>query len=154
MSAALDRLEALGLALPAPPTPRGSYRAWRRSGALLVTAGVLPMDGDRLLTGRVGDDLTVAEGALAARTAALSLLAVLAQGAGELDRITQVVLLQGWVRSAPGFTAQPQVIDGASDLLVAVLGEAGRHARVALGAAELPLGAVCELQATAEVADG
>ncbi len=154
MSGALDRLRALGLTLPAPPAPRGSYRAWRRSGALLVTAGVLPVDAGTLLTGRVGDDRTVEEGVRAARVAVLSLLAVLAEGAGGLDRIAQMVLLQGWVRSAPGFTAQPQVVDGASDLLVAVLGEAGRHARVALGAAELPLGALCELQATAEVADG
>ncbi|HUY98016.1 MAG TPA: RidA family protein [Verrucomicrobiae bacterium] len=145
------RLAQLGLRLPPVPTPRGRYRPWRRSGTTVVTAGIVAADEQGVRVGRVGEDLDLTAGAAAARVAALSLLAVLDEAAGGLARISQVLLLQGFVRSAPGFTAQPQVVDAASELLFDVLGEAGLHARVAVGAAELPLGAAVELQAWAEV---
>ncbi len=141
-----QRLTELGLTLPPVPEPRGRYRPFRLAGTVIVTAGVLSSDADGVRAGRLGDDLGLAEGAAAARVAALALLAVLERAAGGLDRVTQLLLVQGFVRSAAGFTQQPQVIDAASELLGAVLGDAGLHARVAIGAAELPLGAAVELQ--------
>ncbi|HVA21069.1 MAG TPA: RidA family protein [Candidatus Micrarchaeia archaeon] len=146
-----ERLRRLGLQLPPVPVPRGRYRPWRRSGTLVVTAGLISADAAGVRGGRVGADLDLAAAAAAARVAALALLAVLEEAAGGLDHVAQLLLVQGFVRSAAGFTEQPQVVDAASELLGAVLGEAGLHARVAIGAAELPLGAAVELQAWAEV---
>ncbi len=149
-----ERLRELGLGLPPVPAPRGRYRPWLRAGSLVVTAGVIAADQAGVRTGRVGDDLDVEAAREAARVAALALLAILDEAAGGLDRIAQLLLLHGYVRSAPGFGEQPRVVDAASELLAAVLDEAGLHARVALGVSELPLGAAVELQAWAEVAGG
>ncbi len=146
---ARSRLAQLGLTLPPPPEPIASYVPFALAGNLIVTSGVLPVRQGRVISGRLGADLGVAAGAEAARLAALSLLAVLARAAGDLDRVRSLVQLTGYVRSADGFSRQSEVVDGASELLLQVLGEAGRHARVSVGVAELPRDACVELQLTA-----
>ena len=143
-----ERLARMGLELPAPPL--ASYVPFTFAGDLIVTAGVVPIRDGRVIAGRLGSDLTVDAGVAAARTATLSLLAILAVAAGRLDRITGLVLLTGYVRSAPDFSRHSEVLDGASNLLLEVLGENGRHARVAVGVAELPREACLELQLTAK----
>jgi enamine deaminase RidA (YjgF/YER057c/UK114 family) len=145
-----ERLAQIGLELPAPPVPLASYVPFTFAGDLIVTAGVVPIRDGRVIAGRLGSDLTVDAGVAAARTATLSLLAILAVAAGRLDRITGLVLLTGYVRSAPDFSRHSEVLDGASNLLLEVLGENGRHARVAVGVAELPREACLELQLTAK----
>jgi enamine deaminase RidA (YjgF/YER057c/UK114 family) len=145
-----ERLARIGLELPAPPVPLASYVPFTFAGDLIVTAGVVPIRDGRVIAGRLGSDLTVDAGVAAARTATLSLLAILAVAAGRLDRITGLVLLTGYVRSAPDFSRHSEVLDGASNLLLEVLGENGRHARVAVGVAELPREACLELQLTAK----
>ncbi|MEW6684553.1 MAG: RidA family protein [Nitrospirota bacterium] len=147
------RLEALGLTLPPPPKPVASYVPAVRSGALLFLSGILPMqDGKPAWTGKLGRELTVEQGAEAARLACLNALAVVKAELGTLDTVKRIVRLGGHVASADGFTQQPAVVNGASDLLVTIFGEAGRHARLALGAHELPLGAAIELELIVEVA--
>ncbi len=147
-----DRLKSLGLTLPPAPRPVASYVPAVRCGSLLFLSGILPMhDGKPAWTGKLGRDLTVEQGADAARLACLNALAVIKAEVGSLDAVKKVVRLGGHVASAEGFTQQPAVVNGASDLLVAVFGEAGRHARLALGAAELPLGAAVELELIVEV---
>jgi enamine deaminase RidA (YjgF/YER057c/UK114 family) len=140
-------LKTLGLELPEPPKPVATYVPAVRTGSLLFLSGVLPMrNGQLAYAGKLGRDLGVAEGVEAAKMAMLNALAIAKQQLGSLDRITQVVKVVGHVASAEGFTDQPQVLNGASDLLVAVFGEAGRHARVATGAAELPRRAAVEIE--------
>ena len=142
-----DQLRALGLELPSPPKPVASYVPAVQSGDLLFLSGILPMrDGMPAWTGKLGRELTVEQGAEAARLACLNALAVIKAHLGSLDRVARIVRLGGHVASAEGFTQQPAVVNGASDLLVAVFGEAGRHARLALGASELPLNAAIELE--------
>ncbi|MGH7642213.1 MAG: RidA family protein [Candidatus Dormibacteria bacterium] len=145
-SAPEQRLAQLGLALPPPPTPVASYVPFTFAGELVVTAGVLPQREGRVVTGRLGQDLGVEPAAQAAQLAALSLLSLLAAATGRLDRVQGLVLLTGYVRSAADFSRQPEVIDGASKLLLEVLGDRGHHARVAVGVAELPREACLELQ--------
>lgn len=148
-----QQLEALGLTLPPPPRPVASYVPAVRSGSLLFLSGILPMkDGKPAWTGKLGRELTVEQGAEAARLACLNALAVVKAEAGTLDAVKRIVRLGGHVASAEGFTQQPAVVNGASELLVAIFGEAGRHARLALGAYELPLGAAIELEMIAEIA--
>ena len=143
-----EKLKTLGLELPEPPKPVATYVPAVRTGSLLFLSGVLPMrNGQLAYAGKLGRDLGVAEGVEAAKMAMLNALAIAKQQLGSLDRITQVVKVVGHVASAEGFTDQPQVLNGASDLLVAVFGEAGRHARVATGAAELPRRAAVEIEA-------
>ncbi|HSA64059.1 MAG TPA: RidA family protein [Nitrospira sp.] len=142
-----EKLKTLGLELPEPPKPVATYVPAVRTGSLLFLSGVLPMrNGQLAYAGKLGRDLGVAEGVEAAKMAMLNALAIAKQQLGSLDRITQVVKVVGHVASAEGFTDQPQVLNGASDLLVAVFGEAGRHARVATGAAELPRRAAVEIE--------
>jgi enamine deaminase RidA (YjgF/YER057c/UK114 family) len=142
-----EKLKTLGLELPEPPKPVATYVPAVRTGSLLFLSGVLPMrNGQLAYAGKLGRDLDVSEGAEAAKMAMLNALAIAKQQLGSLDRITQVVKVVGHVASAEGFTDQPQVLNGASDLLVAVFGEAGRHARVATGAAELPRRAAVEIE--------
>lgn len=142
-----DQLAALGLTLPPAPKPVASYVPAVRSGHLLFLSGILPMkDGKPAWTGKLGRDLTVEQGAEAARVACLNALAVVRAELGSLDAVTRIVRLGGHVASAEGFTQQPAVVNGASDLLVSIFGQAGRHARLALGAQELPLGAAIELE--------
>src|SRR5262245_46953624 len=141
------KLKALGLELPPPPQPVATYVPAVRAGDLLFLSGVLPMQNGQLAyTGKLGRELTVSQGAEAAKIALLNALAIAKQELGSLDAVTRVVKVVGHVASAEGFTEQPQVLNGASDLLVAIFGEAGRHARVATGAAELPRGAAVEIE--------
>jgi enamine deaminase RidA (YjgF/YER057c/UK114 family) len=142
-----EKLTSLGLELPEAPKPVATYVPAVRTGNLLFLSGVLPMrNGQLAFTGKLGRDLTVPEGIEAAKIAILNALAIAKQELGSLDRITRVVKVVGHVASADGFAEQPQVLNGASDLLVAIFGDAGRHARVATGAAELPRGAAVEIE--------
>jgi enamine deaminase RidA (YjgF/YER057c/UK114 family) len=143
------RLAALGLQLPEPPQPLAGYRPFTTAGDLIFTAGVVPVRDGKVITGTVGESVSLEETIEAARVAALSVLASLARAAGGLEEIKGVMLLTVYVKSAPGFQNQPEVADGASKLLVAVLGEKGEHARVAVGVTELPRGACLEIQAIA-----
>jgi enamine deaminase RidA (YjgF/YER057c/UK114 family) len=139
-----QRLAELGLSLPAPRQPAGNYRGWVRIGDLLFLSGQ-GADGH---TGRLGAGLSVAQGYAAARACALNLLSQARDALGTLDAVEQLVQLRGFVTSSPEFTEQPEVIDGASDLLVEVFGAAGEHARTAIGVAALPRGFAVELDLT------
>lgn len=142
-----EKLTSLGLELPEAPKPVATYVPAVQTGNLLFLSGVLPIrNGQLAFTGKLGRDLTVPEGIEAAKVAILNALAIAKQALGSLDRITRVVKVVGHVASADGFAEQPQVLNGASDLLVAIFGDAGRHARVATGAAELPRGAAVEIE--------
>lgn len=146
-STGAERLKALGLVLPPPPAPAAAYEPWARLGEVIHTAGQLPIvDGSLVRTGRLGAGITTAEGAELAATAALNLLAVGAAALGDLEQL-RVVKLTVFVASDPGFTEQHLVANGASELLAAVLGEAGVHARSAVGVSALPLGSPVELEA-------
>jgi enamine deaminase RidA (YjgF/YER057c/UK114 family) len=148
-----SKLKALGLQLPPPPQPVATYIPAVRVGDLLFLSGVLPMrDGQLAFSGKLGRDLTAEEGMEAAKLSLLNALAIAKQELGSLDRISRVVKVVGYVASAEGFVQQPQVLNGASDLLVAVFGEAGRHARVAVGAAELPRCAPVEIEMILSIA--
>lgn len=143
----LARLTELGIELPTPPAAAGSYLPTQISGDLVFTAGQLPfVDGALPATGRVGAEVSAEDAKGYARVAAVNVLAAVHAAVG-LDRVEQVVKIVGFVASAEGFNGQPGVINGASDLLVEVFGEAGRHARSAVGVAELPLGSPVEVEA-------
>jgi enamine deaminase RidA (YjgF/YER057c/UK114 family) len=149
---AAGRLAELGLTLPPVVAPAGSYVPAVRTGQFVYTAGQLPVvDGKLPATGKVGAEVSPSDAAVLARTCALNALAAAAAAAGGLDQIARIVKVVGFVASAPGFNAQPQVINGASDLLVEVFGEDGRHARSAVGVAELPLNAPVEVELIAEI---
>ena len=146
------RLTELGIALPPAPKPVAAYIPAVRVGDLLFLSGTGPFkDGQIAFTGKLGKDLTVEQGYDAARLTLLNALAMVRQELGTLDRVVRIVRLTGHVASAEGFTQQPAVINGASDLLVQIFGEAGRHARLALGAAELPLNMCIELELILQV---
>ncbi len=140
------RLAAMGLTMPPPPQPVAKYQPHMTAGSLVVTSGVLPMQEGRVITGRLGESMTVEAGVAAARQAALSALSSLAAASGGLQAIASLVSLTVYVRCAPDFARQPEIADGASELLLQVLGSAGQHARVAVGVAELPLEACLEVQ--------
>ncbi len=149
-----QRLAALGLTLPAVPASVANYVPAVRSGSLVFLAGQIPRRADgQVLVGKVGRDCTEAQAADAARTCALQLLAALKAEVGDLGRVRRIVRVGGFVNCTPDFTAQPKVINGASDLLVAVFGERGRHARAAVGVAALPAGAPVEVELVAEIAE-
>jgi len=148
------RLADLGIELPAVPPPAGLYAPAVRSGNQLYVSGQVPRAGDGsgvAAVGKLGHDITVEEGAALARTCALQALAVVRAELGSLDRVRRVVRVAGYVASASGFTQHPAVINGASQLLLDVFGEAGRHARVAIGVAELPAGVPVEVEFLFEV---
>lgn len=145
------RLAELGITLPPVATPAGSYVPARRTGSLVFTAGQVPIvDGKVAATGKVGDTVTPEDAAGLARICALNALAAI-DGLVGLDAVAGVVKVVGFVASAEGFTGQPSVINGASDLLAEVFGDAGRHARSAVGVAELPLGVPVEVEMIVEV---
>jgi enamine deaminase RidA (YjgF/YER057c/UK114 family) len=147
-----ERLKELGLTLPTAPKPVANYVPAVRAGELLFLSGVLPMrDGKLQVQGKLGRELTIEQGYAAAKLATLNALANMKQELGSLDRVSRVVRLVGHVASAEGFVQHPAVMNGASDLLVAVFGEAGRHARVAVGAAELPMNAPVEIEMIVQV---
>jgi enamine deaminase RidA (YjgF/YER057c/UK114 family) len=146
------RLHELGIVLPTPVAPVASYVPYVRTGSLVFVSGNIPFhEGKLIRTGLVGSDVTVEDAVADARMCAINLLAQLRAAAGTLDNIKQIVRVGVFVASAPGFRAQPQVGNGASDLFVEVFGDAGRHARAAVGVAELPLGAPVEVDVVAEL---
>jgi enamine deaminase RidA (YjgF/YER057c/UK114 family) len=148
------RLSALGLTLPAVVAPLAAYVPAVKTGTTVYTAGQLPMaDGQLLSTGKVGAEVGAAEAAALARTCALNALAAAASVAGGLSSIKRIIKLTGYVASAPDFTGQPQVVNGASELLLEIFGEAGRHARSAVGTAVLPLNAPVEVELIVETRD-
>lgn len=145
------RLSELGLALPSVATPAGAYVPAVRAGSLVFTAGQVPLVGGSLTAvGKLGAEIDVEHGKELARTCALNALAAVDALVG-LDTVLRVVKVVGFVASAPGFTAQPSVVNGASELLGDVFGGAGVHARSAVGVAELPLGAPVEVELIVEV---
>lgn len=146
-----SKLQELGLSLPEMATPAGAYVPGKQTGNLIFVAGQLPLrDGELICTGKVGSDVTIEEAYEGAKQCALNGLAVLKSVAGSLDDIAQLVRVEGFVASADGFTDQAKVINGASELFASVFGEAGSHARLAVGANELPLGASVEVALIAE----
>lgn len=146
------RLKELGIELPAAPKPVANYVPVVRVGDLLFLSGVLPSkDGQLVMTGKLGAGLSIDQGVAAAKLAVLNALAIVKAEVGSLDRVRRIVKMVGHIASASGFTDQPLVLNGASDLLVAVFGEAGRHARVAVGAAELPRQAPIEIELIVQV---
>lgn len=147
------RLTELGIELPAANPPVASYVPAVVTGSLVFVSGQVPLEaGTPMWTGHVGAEISLEEGAQAARRCGLQALAVLRAELGSLDRVRRIVKVTAWVASAPGFTDQPKVANGASDLLQEVFGEAGRHARAAVAAPELPLGVPVEVELVAEVA--
>lgn len=144
---ATEKLAKLGVVLPPPPRPVGSYLPAVQAGPWLYVSGMLPLqDGKVLFPGLLGRDVSTEEGALAARQAVLNALAVIADAVGSLGTIERVVRLTGYVASAADFYQQPAVLNGASDLLADLFGERGKHSRVAVGVAALPLRAPVELE--------
>ena len=157
MSVIEDRLGALGLQLPAPvaapPGVRLPFELVRVHGDLAYLSGHGPFDGDRLLvTGRVGAEVSVEQAYEAARATALSMFASLKRELGDLDRVTEWIKLLGFVKCAEGFNATPAAINGFSDLILELWGDAGRHSRSAIGAGELPFGMTVEVEAVVAVA--
>jgi enamine deaminase RidA (YjgF/YER057c/UK114 family) len=147
-----ERLVELGIELPPAAAPLASYVPVRISGGHAFVAGQVPLEDGRLLvSGRLGAGLSIEQGQAAARRCALQGLAALRDALGSLDRVRAIVKLEVFVTSAPGFTDQPKVANGASDVLVEVFGDEGRHARVAVGVSELPLGAPVEVALIASV---
>jgi enamine deaminase RidA (YjgF/YER057c/UK114 family) len=147
-----ERIAALGLTLPPVTAPVAAYVPAVRTGGYVYVSGQVPMvDGKLSATGKVGGEVSAADAAGMARTCALNALAAAAAAAGGLDKIRRIVKVTGFVASAPGFAGQPQVINGASELLIEVFGEEGRHARSAVGVAELPLNAPVEVELIAEI---
>ncbi len=147
------RLVELGIDLPAPFPPAGQYVNAVRTGDLLVLGGHIPFHPpETLVLGKLGADLDIAAGRQAARFAAINALATIRSTLGTLDAIKQVVLVRGVVNAAPDFIGHTQLIDGASDVFVEVFGEAGRHARLAVGVSSLPANLALEIEVTLEVA--
>lgn len=146
------RIQALDLIIPEPPKPAGHFVPAVQTGNLLFVSGQISViSGQIFIKGKLGRDLSIEQGQEAARLALHNVLAVIRMSVGTLDRIKRIIKLNGWVASAEGFNDQPQVVDGASMLLEEIFGEAGKHARAAIGVAELPLGASVELELIVEV---
>jgi enamine deaminase RidA (YjgF/YER057c/UK114 family) len=154
MAGTLDaRLAELGITLPDAPAPAANYVPFVVTGNTVYVSGQISMSDGALITGKLGADMGPEEGAAAARACALALLAQLrAACEGDLDRVQRVLKLTGFVNSTAEFTDQPKVINGASDLLVEVLGDKGRHARSAVSAASLPLGVAVEIEGIFQIA--
>lgn len=140
-------LADLGITLPTAPAPAANYVPFVRSGDLLYVSGQVSMDADGLVRGKLGENMSVEDAQKAARLCALNLLAqVSAACDGDLNKVVQVVKLTGFVNSTPDFNQHPQVVNGASDLMAEVFGDAGKHARAAVGSSSLPLGVAVEVE--------
>ena len=146
-----ESLASLGFELPQLPAAGGNYVSAKRVGEIVYLSGVISTGPQGIVTGTAGLDRTIEEGYAAARACALTQLAVLKRELGSLDRIAEVLTVNGYVNADPGFADSPAVINGASDLLVAVLGEAGRHVRAAVGVSALPRNALVEIQMSVRV---
>jgi enamine deaminase RidA (YjgF/YER057c/UK114 family) len=151
MDQTLGHLQSLGHKLPEVPAPVAAYVNCVRSGNLLFLSGGLPIDGERKILGKIPTDVSIEEGQEAARIIILNRLAVIRDEIGSLDKVKQVVALNGFVNSEPDFYSHPQVINGASELLIEILGDRGKHSRTALGAAALPLNVAVEINLIVEV---
>ena len=152
MSDIETRLAELGVSLPDAPAPAANYVPFVVIGGTLYVSGQISQNADGLIKGRLGADMDASAGAEAAKRCAISLLAQVKKACGgDLSRLVRAVKLTGFVNSTPDFTDQPKVINGASDFLVAVLGDAGRHARSAVSAASLPLGVAVEIEGIFEI---
>lgn len=148
-----QRLQKLGIQLPKPNAPVANYVPFVRSGALLFISGQISNGPSGVVKGKLGGTLTLDEGVAAARLCAINLISQMnAALDGDLDRVAHVVKLGGFVNCVPEFEDQPKVVNGASDLMVSIFGDAGRHARAAVGAPSLPMGAAVEVDAVIEVA--
>ena len=147
-----ERLAELGIRLPAVFPPQGSYLPCVVDGEIVLVGGHGPVDGDRMITGKVGGDLSLADGREAARLSALSALATLRAELGSLDRVSRILRVFGMVNVAPGFNQTPAVMYGCSDVLVEIFGDAGRHTRCAVGLAELPVDIAVEIEMTIRIA--
>ena len=153
MSAIEHRLAELGITLPDAPAPAANYVPWVIAGDMVYVSGQVPMRDGAFITGKLGQDMSVEEGAAAAKVCAIALLAQLkAACGGDLGRLKQVVKLTGFVNSTGDFGDQPKVINGASDFMVEALGDAGRHARSAVSAASLPFGVAVEIEGIFQIA--
>lgn len=148
------KLAELGIALAEPRAPMANYVPYVRTGNLLTVSGQVCIDGDGKIVakGRLGGGVSLEDGQKAARACAINLLAQVKAAVGDLDKIVRVVRLGGFINSAPGFTEGPKVMNGASDLMVAVLGDKGKHARSTVGVAALPADAAVEVEGLFEVA--
>ncbi len=146
-----DRLAALGIVLPQPPKPVATYVPYVATGTLLYVSGQISFGPDGLIKGRLGDDMDLAAGQKAARLCAINLMAQCKAALGELLRVRRVVKLGGFVSSAPHFIEIPQVVNGCSDLMVEIFGDAGRHARSAVACPVLPMGAAVEVDGVFEI---
>jgi len=145
------RLKKLGITLPALPQPGGNYLPARTVGPMVYLAGVISMQAGEVIAGTVGAGRSIEEGYAAARACAISQLTVLENHLGTLDKVKNIVTVNGYVNAVAGFPDSPKVINGASDLFVELFGDAGRHARMAIGVPALPRNALVELQMTVEV---
>lgn len=155
MSGAIDKkLSDLGISLPTPAAPVANYVAFVRSGNLLTVSGQLCFgpDGKLTATGQLGGSVSMEDGQRAARACAINLIAQVKAAVGDLDKVVRVVRLGGFINSAPGYTDGPKVMNGASDLMVEVFGDKGRHARSTVGVSALPANAAVEVEGTFEVA--
>ena len=152
MSTPEERISELGLRLPEPAAPLASYVPTRRTGNLVYTSGQVPfVDGELRVLGKVGAEVSLEQAVEQARICALNCVAALKAEVGELSRVTRIVKVVGFVASAPDFYGQPQVINGASDLLGEIFGDEGKHARSAVGVAVLPSNVPVEVELIAEV---
>lgn len=149
-----ELLTGLGLELPSLPAPGGNYLSAKRVGELVYLAGVVSTDASGVITGVIGQDRSVSEGYTAARACALTQLAVLKRELGSLEEVAEVISVNGYVNCVAGFGESPAVINGASDLLVQVFGEDGKHVRAAVGVNALPRNALVEVQMTVRMKRG
>jgi enamine deaminase RidA (YjgF/YER057c/UK114 family) len=146
------RLTELGVILPDAPAPAANYVPWVRTGNLLFVSGQIAANADGFITGKLGENMTAEDGAIAAKACAISLLAQLKAGCdGDIERLVRVVKLVGFVNSTPDFGDQPKVINGCSDFMVEALGDKGRHSRSAVSAASLPFGVAVEIEGIFEI---
>ena len=148
-----SKLAELALTLPSLPAPGGNYLSAKRVGAILYLAGVISSNTSGVMTGTVGLDRTVADGYAAARACALTQLAVIKRELSSLEAVAEIVSVNGYVNAVSGFEDSPAVINGASDLLVQLFGEAGKHVRAAVGVSALPRNAIVEIQMTVRVTE-
>jgi len=146
-----EKLKELGIVLPALPEPGGNYLAAKTAGNIVYLAGAISTSDGAVIAGTAGADRTIEDGYAAARACGLTQLAVLKRHLGSLDAVKCVVSVNGYVNAVPGFSDSPRVINGASDLFVAIFGDAGRHVRAAIGVSALPRNALVELQMTVEL---
>ncbi len=153
MTSIAQKLSELNITVPEAAAPAANYVPYMRSGTLLFISGQLPFENGQLIhKGRLGENVSIEDGYKAARQCAINIIAQI-KAAGGLEKVARIVRLGGFVNSTADFTDQPKVVNGASDLFVAVFGDAGRHARAAVGAPSLPLGVAVEVEAVVELTD-